>query len=188
MLYLIFSSSVPFPLKNIPWHDKQPFALHFTTCKWSNQSPQSCVEPFSRKGLTILPCSCFLPLDSQRSLPFPGSGKLVSALELNCRTLSLQLNSLVCWRASLGIPFCIAKHPVCFQYAILSSNWGAVHLGKVASTTFSIRKMGRQMCRLPMGLHAELTGDQHPPAVPGSRPGLPGQSYHWFPGCSGRCR
>ncbi len=124
LCFTLFSHLCAFPLKNqnLPWHKKQPFALHFTTCKWSNQSPQSSVEPFSRKGLTILPFSCFLPLDSQRSLPFPGSGKLVSALELNCRTLSLQLNSLVCWRVSLGIPFCIAKHPVCFQYAILSNN------------------------------------------------------------------
>lgn len=187
MLYLIFPS-LRLSFKNILWHNKQPFALRFTTCKWSNQSPQSSVEPFSRKGLTIPLFSCFLPLDSQRSLPFPGSGKLVSALELNCRTLLLQLNSLVCWRVSLGIPFCIAKHPACFQYAILSNNWGAVHLGKVASITFSIRKMGRQMCRLPMGLHAELTGDQHPPAVPESHPAPLAQSCHWFPGCSGRCR
>ena len=84
MLYLIFPS-LRLSFKNILWHDKQPFALHFTTCKRLNQSPQSSVEPFSRKGLTIPPFSCFLPLDSQRSLPFPGSGKLVPALELNCR-------------------------------------------------------------------------------------------------------
>ena len=122
LCFTLFSHLCAFPLKNLLWHDKQPFALHFTTCKWSNQSPQSCVEPFSRKGLTIPPFSYFLPLDSQRSLPLPGSGKLVPALELNCRTLSLQLNSLVCWRVSLGIPFCIAKHPACFQYAILSNN------------------------------------------------------------------
>lgn len=146
-----FPIFAPFPLKNILWHDKQPFALHFTTCKWSNQSPQSSVEPFSRKGLTILPFSFFLPLDSQRSLPFPGLGKFVSPLELNCRTLSLQLNSLVCWRVSLGIPFCIAKHPVCFQYAILSNNWGAVHLGKVASTTFSRCKNGEADVPPPHG-------------------------------------
>ncbi len=151
--FTLFSHLCAFPLKNpnLPWHDKQPFALRFTTCKWLNQSPQSSVEPFSRKGLTIPPFSYFLSLDSQRSLPFPGLGKFVSPLELNCRTLSLQLNSLVCWRVSLGIPFCIAKHHACFQYAILSNNWGAVHLGKVASTTFSRCKNGEADVPPPHG-------------------------------------